>query len=68
MSTHFLLFNLHEKKGRCYVKPSEITSVSPAPKGGARIVTRQNQTYYVNETVEEVQEDINDFFENKGNK
>ena len=69
MLSHFIQFSLH-KGGEVFVKPTEIVSISLAPEGGARIVTRQNQIYYVSESVEDVHSTILLFFreiKNEGN-
>ena len=64
----FLVFTLHNKKGPVYVKPAEIVSFCYAPEGGTRIVTRQKQTYYVLEELDEVSQEIEDFFDQKFNQ
>lgn len=45
--SHFLSFEMHQEKGFAKIKPAEIVAISPAPKGGSRIVTKQGQLYYV---------------------
>jgi len=63
MMSHFLSFTLHKEKGEALIKPGEITSISPAPEGGSRIVTRQKQLFYVAEEVKDVESMILLFFE-----
>ena len=60
--SNFLRFELHNKKGDVLIKPGEIVSISPAPEGGARIITRQKQTYYILELVDQVEEMIKIYF------
>ena len=64
MESNFLCFELHGKRGDAYIKPGEITSISPSPDGGSRIVTRQKQLYYVVEAVIDVEASIRLFFKN----
>ena len=62
MESNFITLVLHKSTGDVLVKPGEITSISPAPEGGARVVTRQKQIYYVVETVEDVEAIIRIYF------
>lgn len=62
MQSNFLTFEMHGDKGNVLVKPGEVTSISPAPEGGSRIVTRQRQIYYVTEPVEDVEAMIRIYF------
>lgn len=58
----YLIFELKEDGGDAYVKPAEIVSFSNGSRGGSRIVTRQNQVYYVEETLIKIDSMIKDFF------
>ena len=62
MDSHFLCFTLHKNDQEAFIKPGEITSISPAPEGGSRVVTRQKQIYYVVESVRDVESMIRIFF------
>ena len=62
MESNFLSFELHGNNGRVLVKPGEITSISPAPEGGTRIVTRQKQIYYIVEEQSDVDVMIRIYF------
>jgi len=62
MQSNFISLELHGDNGSALVKPGEITSISPAPEGGARVVTRQKQIYYVIESVEDVEAMIRMYF------
>lgn len=68
MMSHFLSFTLHKEKGEALIKPGEITSISPAPEGGSRIVTRQKQIFYVTEDTRDVETSIVVFFEELENE
>lgn len=61
---YFLQFQL-QKKGKALIKPYDISSINEAPEGGARIVTKQSQIFYVVEEVEQVEEKINSYFDEK---
>lgn len=62
MESNFLQFQMHKNDEPLYVKPGEITSISPAPEGGSRIVTRQKQVYYIVENVIDVEATIRIYF------
>lgn len=62
MFSRFLQFELHNGK-IVKIKPYEIVTISDAPEGGARIVTRQVQTFYVVETPNDVENMIELHFE-----
>lgn len=68
MALVFFRFELHGDKGRVLVNPFEFSSISPAPEGGTRIVTKQKQVYYVEEKLFEVDDMIEDFRETLRNK
>lgn len=45
------------------IKPGEIVTISPSPEqNGSRVVTRQNQIFYVKETPEDIEASIFLFF------
>jgi hypothetical protein len=62
MESNFITLELHKNTGEVLIKPAEITAISPAPEGGARVVTRQRQIYYVVETVRDVDSLIRLYF------
>lgn len=62
MQSNFIELELHGEKGKVLIKPGEITSISPAPEGGSRVVTRQKQIYYVIEEMDDVEITIRMYF------
>ena len=56
---------MQRDKGHILLDLEEISSVSPSPEPGCRIVTKQNQIYYVDLEVYEVEDLI---AASKGNK
>jgi len=62
MESNFICLELHKDNGDVLIKPGEITSISPAPEGGSRVVTRQKQVYYVVEPVKDVESLIRIYF------
>lgn len=63
MISHFLHFKLQKLDDVARIKPGEIVSIMPSPDGGSRIVTRQQQVFYVLELPEIVETMIFNFFE-----
>ena len=63
MISHYITLEMH-KFGNALIKPGEIVSFSAAAQEGSRIVTRQNQIFYVKETTDEVDQLITDYFKN----
>ena len=63
MKSHFMKLEMQKIDDVVRVKPGEIMSIAPASEGGSRIVTRQNQVFYVKEYPEDIETKIILFFE-----
>lgn len=63
MKTHFMQLQMQKIDDVVRIKPGEIVSIAPASDGGSRIVTRQNQVFYVKEYPEDIESRILLFFE-----
>lgn len=61
--TAYLKFTMQKNDGAAFIKPGEIVQFSLAPEGGSRIVTRQEQIYYVSQNPDQVIQMIDEFFE-----
>ena len=62
MTSNFIQLEMQKTGGKLLVKPGEITTISPAPESGSRVVTRQSQIYYVIEPIEDVEAMIRIYF------
>lgn len=62
MQSNYLFFDLQGGSKTVFIKPGEIISMSEGSDNGSRLVTRQNQVYYVKQDVLEVDQMIKRFF------